>query len=66
MTASGPVLRTIRTNKYGIAKISGLDVALTEDYHSGLLRLTARNAGAVGHHTESFYYSQRPVIRVDN
>jgi hypothetical protein len=57
----GPVLRTIRTNKYGIAKISGLMLA---DKDSSSLRITAQNAGAVGHHTESFYYSERPVIRV--
>ena len=58
-----PVLRTVHTNKYGIAKVSGL-MLRDKDYSSGSLRFTAQNAGAVGHHTESFYYSGPPVIRV--
>lgn len=61
--ALGPVLGNIHTNKYGIAKISGI-MLRDKGYSSGSLRITAQNAGAVGHHTESFYYSRVPLIRV--
>lgn len=57
-------LRTIRTNRYGVAKVSGL--AMPEDTESdGLLSFRARDRkGAVSHHTEDFWLSDRPLIRV--
>ncbi len=64
---SAPVLKTIRTNKYGIAKVMGLKLP---DSNSSpgppSLDFTARNSvGETGHHTESFYYRDVPVIRVE-
>jgi len=63
---AAPVLRTIRTNKYGLAKVSGLILPDKDRDSSQHLRFTARSKGnGSGHHTESFYYSGIPVIRVD-
>ncbi|HSS18502.1 MAG TPA: alpha-2-macroglobulin family protein [Pyrinomonadaceae bacterium] len=64
------VLRTIHTNKYGIAKVSNLTVPVTDwdtnYYHSTELAFVAHNnAGEVGHHTETFRDGKRPVIRVE-
>ncbi len=63
---SPPVLRNIRTNKYGLAKVAGLVLPdLARDGYPSL-RFTAMSQGSVaGHHTESFYYRDLPVIRVE-
>lgn len=61
------VLTTIRTNKYGIAKVVGLKVPEdpTRDRNPSL-NFTARNgSGDTGHHIESFYFRDVPVIRVE-
>jgi hypothetical protein len=62
-----PTLRTIRTNQYGVAKVTGLKVDQSDDTGpSPSLSFTARDAnGAVGHHTESFYYRDAPAIRIE-
>jgi len=63
-----PVLKTIRTNKYGIAKVTDLKLPNfdSSNYYSPSVTLTARdNAGETGHHTESFYYRNVPVVRVE-
>jgi hypothetical protein len=61
---TGPVLKTVTTNKYGIAKVTGLLLhSANENYPS--VRLIARaGAGKSGQHTESFYYRNCPVVRV--
>jgi hypothetical protein len=64
-----PALQTISTNKYGVAKVTGLKVPTSNEYEgSASLYFTARDSsGKVGHHTESFYYSysDSPVVRVE-
>src|SRR6266566_6429111 len=65
---AAPVLKTIRTNKYGIAKVTDLNLpdADSFQYRSPDVALTARDsAGGLGHHTESFYYRDVPVVRVE-
>jgi hypothetical protein len=58
-----PVIKTIRTNKYGIAKVTGIN--LTETNDSPSLSFTARNNNSTGRHVESFYYRSVPVVRVE-
>ena len=72
---SSRLLRTIRTNRYGVAKLAELRLPQAE----GILRssysarkaalvLTARDArGQIGHHSEGFWfeYDDRPVVRVE-
>src|SRR6185503_19563377 len=61
---TGPVLKTLQTNKYGIAKVTDLLLQNTNQT-SPSVRLTARaGAGKTGQHTESFYYDDAPVLRV--
>lgn len=61
-----PVLRNIRTNKYGLAKVSDVKLPDTERYGGQSLDFTARNnSGYTGHHTESFYHREVPVIRIN-
>ena len=63
---SAPVLKTIRTNKYGIAKVVGLKLPDATREREPSLNFTARNdSGDKGHHIESFYYRDVPVIRVE-
>lgn len=51
----GALLRTVQTNRYGVAKISRLVVG---HHAEPAVRVTARDRrGAVGHETEDFYYS---------
>jgi len=59
-------LRHVRTNRYGIAKVSGL--AIPGDLDSGNFALSFRardRKGVVGHHTESLWSSDRFGIRVE-
>lgn len=65
--SSGPSLRTIRTNNYGIAKVIGLRLPdNVTGAGSPSLNFIARNErGDSGHHTESFYFRDAPVIRVE-
>jgi hypothetical protein len=63
---SAPILRTIRTNKYGIAKVAGLKLPDATSERDPSLNFTARNAnGDLGHHIESFYFRDVPVVRVE-
>jgi hypothetical protein len=63
---SAPLLKTIRTNKYGIARVVGLKLPDVNRQHGPSLSFTARNgSGDTGHHTESFYFRDVPVIRVE-
>ncbi|HWN11394.1 MAG TPA: MG2 domain-containing protein [Pyrinomonadaceae bacterium] len=63
---SPTVLRTIRTNKYGLAKVTGLVLPEVErDGYPSLCFTAVSNGNGAGHHTESFYYHGLPVIRVD-
>jgi hypothetical protein len=59
-----PVYKTIRTNKYGIALVTGLIPRVTNNYSTSL-KFTARNGADSGQHTESFSYADVPVIRVE-
>jgi len=52
---AGALLRTVQTNRYGVAKISRLVVG---HHAEPAVRVTARDRrGAVGHETEGFYSS---------
>ena len=63
---AGPVLQTIRTNKYGIAKVVGLKVNKLADEWNPSLNFTAGDSsGLKGRHTETFYVRDFPVIRVE-
>ncbi|PYS48774.1 MAG: hypothetical protein DMF68_12140, partial [Acidobacteria bacterium] len=56
---------TVKTNSYGLAKVSGLKPALHEGDDEVYLRFTARDArGATGHRTENINYRDNPAIRV--
>src|ERR1044072_4423386 len=64
-----PILKTIRTDKHGLAKVKDLTLPAVDsnDYSSSRsLFLTARDsAGGRGRHVENFYYRDAPVIRVE-
>ena len=64
--APGPrFLQRVRTNRYGIAKVSGLNVPGGEDSENFQLSFRARDGkGATGRHTETIYSSSGPGIRV--
>ena len=66
-TASGEqLLRRVRTNRYGVAKVSGLSVPGDNDSSNFSLSFRARDKkGEVGHHIESMWYSGRAGIRVE-
>src|SRR6185436_14687892 len=60
-----PVIKTVRTNKYGIAIVTGLTLPATSNYSTSL-KFTAHNGNNfTGRHTESFYFADEPVIRVE-
>ena len=65
--SSGPLLKTIRTNKYGIAKVVGLKLSgdVTAERSPSLNFIARNDRGDSGHHTESFYFRDAPVIRVE-
>src|SRR6267378_5200339 len=65
--ASGEqLLRRVRTNRYGVAKVSGLSVPGDNDSNNFSLSFRARDKkGEVGHHIESMWYSGRAGIRVE-
>ncbi len=57
------LLRTIKTNRYGVAKVSDLRLPNAED--STELALTARDAdGKSGQLTKTIYRDAKPVIRI--
>ncbi len=60
------LLRRVRTNRYGVAKVSGLSVPGDNDTRNFSLSFRARDKkGEVGHHIESMWYSRRAGIRVE-
>jgi hypothetical protein len=64
-TAIPTPIKTVRTNKYGIALVTGLKPQATLNY-SKSLKFTARSgSNFTGQHTESFYYTNVPVILVE-
>ncbi|MDQ3586234.1 MAG: MG2 domain-containing protein, partial [Acidobacteriota bacterium] len=63
---SAPVVRNVRTNKYGVAKVPGLRLQEQADEDDADLRLTARDGkGASGHRNENFDFWDRAIIRVE-
>jgi hypothetical protein len=65
--AQTEALRTIRTNRYGLAKVSGLSLPTSEDSgdHATLRFVAHDRNGKRGHQTNSFWLSEYPVIRVE-
>ncbi len=59
-------LRTIKTNRYGVAKVSNLALAKDseEESEATLTFLAHDGKGASGRQTNSFSYRDRPVIRL--
>jgi phosphatidate phosphatase APP1 len=59
-------LRTIKTNRYGVAKVSDLAVAkMSDDDNEATLTFQAHDGkGASGRQTNGFWYRDRPVIRL--
>jgi hypothetical protein len=59
-------LRHVRTNRYGVAKVSGLSVPGNADSENFSISFRARDhKGELGHHTESMWYSDQFGIRVE-
>lgn len=59
-------LRHVRTNRYGVAKVSGLSIPSEGGSNDFSLRFHALDRkGKVGYHTESMWYSGRSGIRVE-
>jgi hypothetical protein len=64
-TSSGQPLRRVRTNRYGVAKVSGLTIPADADSGNFILSFKARNhKGDVGHQTESMWLSGQFGVRV--
>jgi len=58
-------LRRVRTNRFGVAKVSGLGVPGDEDSGNFSLSFRARDKNrGIGQHIESMWYSGRDGIRV--
>jgi len=58
-------LRLVHTNRYGVAKVSGLTIPNDGDSNDFSLSFRARDhKGRVGHHIESMWYFKRSGIRV--
>jgi hypothetical protein len=63
---AGQSLGTVRTNRYGVAKVSGLALARRTDGNNPAVILRARDRqGDTGQHTESFVYSNCPSLRIE-
>jgi hypothetical protein len=64
--APRPILRTVRTNRFGIAKLSGpLPAPRVEGERRVTLAFNARDReGRAGKHVEEFWLTDEPVIRV--
>jgi phosphatidate phosphatase APP1 len=60
-------LRTIKTNRYGVAKVSNLALSREskEESEATLTFLAHDGKGASGRQTNSFWYSDHPVIRLN-
>ncbi|MFL6230517.1 MAG: MG2 domain-containing protein [Pyrinomonadaceae bacterium] len=62
-----PIVKTVRTNRFGVARVSGPVVARDGDSGEGSLslRFTARDrVGREGSHDDTFWMNSDPVIRV--
>lgn len=62
-------LRTIKTNRYGVAKVSGLVLpkeAKDDDDEATLVFLAHDGKGASARQANSFTYSSRAVVRLDS
>ncbi len=59
------LLQTIRTNKYGIAKVTDLRLPTAAENVNPSLDFKARDGAFTGQHIESFYYWNVPVVRVE-
>ena len=63
--APGKRIASLKTNSYGLAKVSDLQPPREKDSNKVYLRFSARDSkGAVGHRNESFNYQDIPAIRV--
>lgn len=66
--SAGQVLRQVHTNRYGVAKITGVILGRSFDPDGAdrpVLRLDARDRrGAIGYHTEDLYFYSDQEIRV--
>lgn len=60
-------LRTVRTNRYGVAKVKGLTLPrLDDDESEAALAFVARDRkGALGHQDKNFWRASHPVIRLE-
>jgi len=57
--------RSVRTNKYGVAKVENLKVNLSEAYDYTDLRFKATDkSGAVGQHAETFKFDKRVGLKI--
>jgi hypothetical protein len=65
--AQGQALGAIKTNAYGLAKVSKLMLGNRNgNSDEALLSFVARdNKGRTGHHTRSFSFTKRPVVKVE-
>ena len=63
--ATSAPIKSIRTNKYGIAIVTGLLPHATSNYSTSLKFTAHSGSNFTGQHTESFYYADVPVVRVD-
>jgi hypothetical protein len=58
-------LRRIHTNRYGLARVSGLKIPDDPAYGDAYLSLRATSrSGSIGHHSEELRYSFEPALRV--
>ncbi|HEX8495225.1 MAG TPA: MG2 domain-containing protein [Pyrinomonadaceae bacterium] len=64
---AGQHLRTVKTNRYGVAKINGLALPRSdEEKNRASLALIARDRkGALGHQAHAIWYTNQPVIRIE-
>lgn len=62
---SGQVPRVIRTNAYGVAKVSGTELDEDEGDNFSILLTAHDREGRTGQHVEEFWTTSRPVIRIE-
>ncbi|HKS82801.1 MAG TPA: MG2 domain-containing protein [Candidatus Acidoferrales bacterium] len=66
VSSSPQIIRRVRTNRYGVAKVSGLVLPSDTGNDDFALNFIARDhKGLVARHTESIYSGYSPVIRVE-
>ncbi len=59
-------LRTVRTNKYGLAKVSALTLPKNQEADSGvsLMMRAGDGKGSSGQHAETISFDDQPVVRI--